>query len=357
MKTIEIRNAWGATVTGALALAATLAGSPALAQEAPVEAVTEDVEAAVKDKAEAPPEEEAKEAGPWAATLTLGASGNALHSLQWIGQDDGFTFSAGGVLGGSLIGRFGDHEWRNQLGYELSLLKTPSIDNVLKSADNLDLKTLYLYRVPALPMLGPFARARLLGPVFPGYAVLAQDRRVSRTDVDGNATFRSYAAQDVVELTGWFEPLTISESVGAFVEPLAEEWLKLDIKGGVGAQHLLAWGGYVVADDDATTELEIKQLQMVHSAGVELEAGASGTLIGALGYSALASLYYPLLVSVEHELELLELTHVELEGKLSYKLTEWFGVDYVLKVRRQPFILNDWQVQNSLLLTAGFNLF
>lgn len=340
-------------VTCALFLTAQFLGAPALAQDK-VEAVTENVDEQVKKSKDTP--EEARKDG-WSATVNLGATGSLLQNYQWVGQDDGLTLSAGGVAGATFDGVFGNHEWRNTGSYELQLLRTPAIDAFLKSADNLDLKTLYLYRIPFARWVGPFARARALTPIFPGFGVPIEDRYLRFLAPDGTEqSVRFQEGQKPFDLTGWFEPLTVSESAGAFIEPLSEKWLTTNFKGGLGAQHLFAYGGYVVTDDEATPELELRQLRMVHSAGAEVEADLSGALFDSLSYSFIASLYYPVLISVETDLDFIEVTHLEVEGRLSYKLSDWIGVDYVVRLRRQPFILNDWQIQNQVLLTTSFNL-
>ena len=38
------------------------------------------------------------------------------------------------------------------------------------------------------------------------------------------------------------------------------------------------------------------------------------------------------------------------------KLVKWACLDYVVNVKRLPMILDQWQVQHSVLLTAGFDL-
>jgi hypothetical protein len=38
------------------------------------------------------------------------------------------------------------------------------------------------------------------------------------------------------------------------------------------------------------------------------------------------------------------------------KLVKWASLDYVVNVKRLPMILDQWQVQHSVLLTAGFDL-
>ena len=55
-------------------------------------------------------------------------------------------------------------------------------------------------------------------------------------------------------------------------------------------------------------------------------------------------------------LEGVELTNVEISGKLSVKLAAWASLDYVLSAKYLPLIIDEWQVQNGLLLNSSFNL-
>src|SRR5690606_22110465 len=97
-------------------------------------------------------------------------------------------------------------------------------------------------------------------------------------------------------------------------------------------------------------------LEYVHSAGFELEVEAKGSALEGISYGIVGALYYPLVISDDTDLDAVERLHLDVAGNVSYKLTEWLSADYVLRVRRAPFVLNDFQVQNSLLLTLGFNL-
>lgn len=321
---------------------------------APVEAIPDDVSAAVAEAEKKPPEERKQ---GFSATARVGASGLLLHNHKVVGQLDGFTLQSGLALGGGVGLLAGQHEWQNNASYDLSFSKTPAVEPFLKSADNLEARSLYLYRIPGVEWLGPFTRVRGYTQVFPGYAVPAEGIFVRRSDVDGRESIFFAPGQKPIDLTTWFEPIVFAESVGGFVRPLRETWLSLDAKGGLGAQHVLALGdGYVVVEDAATPELDIKQLQNVHSIGLEVELEAKGAVLENISYGLLATVYYPLFISIEPELDLVERTHVDVGANLSYKLTDWLSADYVLRLRRAPFVLNDWQLQNSLLLTLGFNV-
>jgi hypothetical protein len=41
---------------------------------------------------------------------------------------------------------------------------------------------------------------------------------------------------------------------------------------------------------------------------------------------------------------------------IGIKLAKWLSLDYTLTARRVPLILDDWQIQNGVMITAGFKL-
>ena len=50
---------------------------------------------------------------------------------------------------------------------------------------------------------------------------------------------------------------------------------------------------------------------------------------------------------------LADLTNVQLDASLSFKLIDWASLDYQVKALRQPQVIDVFQVQNTLLLTFG----
>lgn len=336
-----------------LALPLSLLPAPLLAQQA--EIAPEEVEKQVK--AETPADPAAASAEGWKVDLTLGTTGSLLRSSDVVGQDDGTTLQLGLLLGGAASLIAGQSEWHNTLRIEHSQTRTPLIDKFVKSADSMEIKSLYLYRLQSPSWLGPYVRARLNTSLFPGYAVDPDPTTVKRTYTDGHVTTEDYAKTANIEATSAFEPLLIVESAGAFAEPVKSEPFTLNAKLGAGAQHVLVRDGFALTDDGDTPELEMTQLQDSHSAGAELEIELVGKLATNVTWGALANFFYPLLTSADTGgLEGLELLHTDLGANLSVKLAKWLSLDYVLKARKLPFVLDVWQVQHQLLLTAGFNL-
>ena len=289
----------------------------------------------------------------WTGGLNLGASLAFTHNRKVVGTQDGIVFQLGILLDGN-YGYFGaEHEWLNELSIKETVSKTPSIDAFIKTQDELDFMSTYLYRPPAIRWLGPFARFHLSTAIFPGYDVRGEDTVIQKGSANARETV---AAQEKIDLTTWFEPLLLRESAGAFALPLEREEIVLRFQLGLGAQEVLSQGGYVLTDDDTTPAVELTRLEDYQQIGAELEAAASGKARTYVTWSVVANLFQPFYSSIQRGKSGLELLNIALEAKVSVKLASWLSLDYVLSAKRIPLVIDEWQVQNGLLLTAGFSL-
>ena len=322
-------------------LALMLAAASAAAQEAPDYVATEEVgQAVTADKA---PE-------GWRLKLSLGSNAALNHNSKVVGNTDGSTFQFGLVLDGGADYRLRQHEWRNTLSVRHTQTKTPQIDDFVKTADELYIESMYLYSLESVPWLGPFGRARLRTSLFPGYYVAAED-----SQLDTGAGVEDVAAQERFELTASFEPLVLRQSAGVFARPYDDKTFHLEFSFGLGAQEVFTSDGFNVTDADVAP-IALARLEDSKQAGAELEAGAKGELNTAFAWAVSANLLYPFIVSDDQGLDGLDLLNTELSAKLSAKLSKWASIDYVLSAKKLPLVLDEWQVQNGVLLSAAFNL-
>jgi len=291
----------------------------------------------------------------WKIGAKVGLSGSFLQNSNFVGQADGVTMQFGGLLSGNANFRRGSHDWQNTLSIEHAQLKSPTIDSFIKSADALELKSLYLFRIPSVEWLGPYARARAFTQIFPGYGITAEDAVLSRTDGDTTST-EGVKGQERFNLTSWFEPLIFEEAIGGFVSPVDTKAVSVTFTAGLGSQQVFTQGGFAVADDEDTPELELVGLTSVFSVGGEAGVDAKGVLVPeVLSWNANAGVYYPFINS-QDAITGIDLLHITAGGGLSLKVSKWVAVDYALRIIKQPFVLQDYQIQNQLLITSGFDL-
>lgn len=338
-----------------------LAAATARAQDTDYVPAGAQVSAAVEEQKKAA---EQKPADGWSIKVELGLNGALTNTSGVVGTDDGNTVQFGVALKGQADLRAGDHEWRNELALAHAQTQTPALPIFVKGTDQLDLSSMYLYHIPAVPWLGPFARVRMQTAVFSGRLVVA-DPSVPVT-VDGALTPLDTKTEDekrygVLELTDPFQPLLLRESAGVFAQPLDDKTLRLTVSLGAGAQQVFADGGRAVTDDPATPAIEVSSLNDSQQIGAELDVTAGGAVTETIGYSLGVNVLYPFYSDPEATvggkvLEGVELTNVEVSAKLSVKLAAWASLDYVLSAKYLPLIIDEWQVQNGLLLNSSFNL-
>jgi len=235
--------------------------------------------------------------------------------------------------------------------------RTPVIDAFMKTTDEVALKSIYLYSF--LQWLGLFGSAGVSTPIFPGYDYRASDTVYDIYSKD-QSTFLTRTT-DQLRLSTWVSPLTLQESVGPFARPVRQEEVNLEIRLGFGGMHIFSEGNRVVKDRAATPNLDVQTLMDSHQAGVELVVELWGALYEKrIDYKARARTMMPVVTSdlsaAMKGKSLPELTNVELEGLLRFRLVSWASLDYQLKVVRLPQQRDNWQITNGLLLTFSYDL-
>ena len=349
--------------------AAAPAAEEAPAKEAPADAGATKEEPAKEEPAKEEPkkeepakEEPKKDDGPpqgfqW--NLKVGVNASFLHSHQMVGQEDGFTVALGGLVDAGFLYLRGDHRWETKFNLQHTQSLTPAMNVFVKSQDVIDTSTEYRWALPFAKWVGPYARAQAVTAALPGQLVRPENTTVRRHFTDG--TFRDESLSGtkntpaVVALTSFLEPLVITENAGLNVLPLEKKWLTVKTRVGAGGQHILVRDGFVVADDAATAQIDLKQLAMSNSAGFNVDFEASGLVWDdSIGYGLVARFYYPVITVEPTDLDAVERLNADINGTLSFKVNDLMSINYVLTVKRVPAVLNDWQVQNSLLFSMGF---
>ena len=318
----------------------------------------------------------------WHPLLKLAAHFALGHNQNVPGNPEGLTFNFGYFIEGDLgyLSETKEHEWVNNLDWQLGYARTPSVDALIKSVDNIDFRTTYLYHIPKLPWLGPFLRFRLTSPMLPGYDIRADATNVLRLEpnekpeldaatgnpidpADGSIIDSTHPRVEVIdggkpiELTEAFAPLTLRESVGFFALPVTKTEFKLDIRLGFGAWETFARDFYYIDDNgDSKDILELRRMQDPIQMGPELGVAISGEVKKIMRYSAEMLLMQPVYHNVDSDLKGIELFNAEFEVNISFNLWKYLTIDYVFKAYKQPLVIDKWQIQNSLMVSLAFTL-
>jgi hypothetical protein len=325
----------------------------ALAQEAPPAVTDTAGGAAQAGKTEATEKiEESPRPDGWSPGIALGASLNLVDTRAVVGLQDGTSIMMSAAVDASLEFNSGMHEWRNALAASAGTTRTPSIDEFIKTNDGLAFETIYLLHV--IEVFGPFARFGLNTQMFDGYDIRAAAVDYVVSNLDGTTT--TYRGRRLA-LTDPFDPLSLKESLGVFVQPVRMDEIELEARAGVGAQETFAHG-LAVFDDDTTPAVEVTEIDDFWTIGGEAVVNAWGFIDPAkrVSYTAGIGVLVPFAASDLPEGDdrsLPELTIVEGLFGLNVKLFDWASLGYKLTVVRQPQLVDRWQISNSLLLTVG----
>ncbi|MEQ8278272.1 MAG: hypothetical protein RMA76_37860 [Deltaproteobacteria bacterium] len=341
------------------ALALLFATSTAFAQE---EIASEELEKKTmeepKKEGDKPPED------GWKVKGNLGFSGSLTNAQNFVGVEEGTTIQLGVLLGLNADWTSGQHGWETSLKAQHAQTKTPNLSAWVKSADQLDILSTYTYRFNNPEWLGAFGRFKLNTQLLAGYSVRAEPTIYG----EGTAEQPSEAK---VKLTGPFEPLLLRESAGAFAKPLKSDKVNLKTSLGIAAQHIITRDGRVIANVDegmTPTLVTFTPLESSNDFGIEITANADGTLIkDVLTWKLSVDLFQPVLPGPKEDdpttpdvdesgPEGFGRLNLDLNAGLSLKLAKWLSLDYLLTVRRVPQVIREFQVQNQLILTAGFDI-
>lgn len=282
--------------------------------------------------------------------LTLAANLNISSNRDVVGQVNGNSLLFGAsVISG--ISYYRDrHEWLNTGSLTEAWSRTPALDRYNKSNDLLELQSLYNFFVT--DMTGPFARVSLQTSLFKTDRLTPTDQAYAP-----EGTMTATTTTDRFRLSDSFQPITLSESAGWFFQPLRSQTLNLYARAGAGGRHTLADGARTITGDADAALVTFTVLDDVHQAGAELFFGIDGNQVaGRLLYNAGLSTLFPILSNDDSDRSILELTKVALTAQVGIGVFSWLGVNYQLRVVRDPQLVDDVQIQNALLLSVQYAL-
>ncbi len=297
----------------------------------------------------------------WYPKLTLGASLTFAHSDNVVGSQNGQTWNIGPVIDFNIDWYSGPHEWRNSVRVHEVFTRTPVIDEFVKTTDSFSIESVYLFHVPGVPWLGPFARMTMDTSLFPGTSVQPAPTTFRVKELDGSTADTN---SDRLDLTDPFAPTKLSQSVGVFASPIDTPEVKIEFRAGVGAREVFVQDGLALTDDGDTADvLEVTRLQDFVQLGGEVFMGMGGTVTtDTLGkdrpfiYAASIEALFPFYSEPDNGKSGLDLTTLDVQGRIGVKLFSWMSLDYNLRVVREPLLIDELQIQNNLLLNFAYTL-
>jgi len=293
----------------------------------------------------------------WQYKAKLSSNFSFTNNKDYVGQTDGSIYQFNINTEGSANWHNAQHELLNNIRVIYGLSKTPQLEDIFKAKDQIKYISTYLYHLKTIDWIGPFIRLTFTSSLFKGYYVSSNDEVLAYTDgqVKKNCTLKANTRFKIVEA---LEPMTIRGNLGFFANLYDRKELKVELKFGSGFQQIITNNGYVLADDSNTPEIEFEQLEDHTEAGIELEADTSGFINDNVNWSIKSNLFFPLNEQENNDevLDGIDKLNTNIEGKVSSKLTEHFSMDYLLVIKRLPLILDEWQIQNGVVVNFHYDL-
>ena len=287
--------------------------------------------------------------------LRVGLSAAFTQSAGMVGQQDGLGVTFGATLGGQVNWTSGAHQWRNAADYAVSLAYTSVIGELVKTADRFQLDSVYTWK--GLDWLGPFVRLHLDTPLFVAHDVRAEAVDYEITYLDGSVEVQEGRTR--LQLTSPLEPLQLKESLGVSLVPLTREEAALTLNVGVSASQVFAADALSVSDKKDTAVVEVNEIDSYVALGQTTRLEVHGVLAdGWVTYKAHGELFVPFIDSSPKtkDLGLDERLNVSTGARFSLRIAEWASLDYELRALLQPQIQSEWQIQNVVMFTFGYEL-
>ena len=293
----------------------------------------------------------------WQSKLSVGTTGSFSHASSVVGTTDGATLQVGLALDGAFSLRRGLHTWLNEVKLRHTQTRTPQIDGFVKSADAAEVATSWSWRLPKAPAMGPYLAAKVGTQLFEGQVVRPAPFDVRRIWRDGHVDDQHVVGNGRLVVSQPFEPLQINEGAGLAADIADGKFLNLETRFGAGVQHVVAADGFAVSDNKKTPQLELEQFETSTQAGAEVEVRGKGAVSRHLAWNLKAGLLYPMVTTSQRKPVGFEAMTTEVSGTVSLKLSKRTSLDYILQVKRIPQVVDDWQIQNGLMLRAGLDVF
>jgi len=206
-----------------------------------------------------------------------------------------------------------------------------------------------------VPWLGPFARFELKVPILRGTDIRPEP--VQYVDGAGNPI----EIDDRLRLSDRFTPLNLRESGGVFAKPIDETAVAVEFKAGFEARQIFVSesGRAIDSVDDTTTPDTVVAIDLED---VSQGGPAFGVIVNGsfqekkVSYAAVAEAMVPVINNKAEadDRGAGELTNVNIELNISFKLVSWASLDYQFKAIREPQLLDEFQLQNNLLLSFSY---
>jgi len=282
----------------------------------------------------------------WTGSLVLGGTFELNQSERVVGRTDGTLLGIAGFAE-SLFGYKNDvHLFYGRLnlevGGDLRLPDQPFVSNV----DELTLDLLYVYRVA--PWFGPYVRASIETQVLPGIQPFEQPTDVRKLSASG-VELGVETSRSSFTLAEPFSPIEPRYGTGVRFDANFGGVLNIATRVGVGGRHVYTRGLFILADDASTAEYEVRRVADVDQFGAEAALVAELTLGRWVVLKLDTSVLFPF--------DDYDETFVDFRGAITLRLTSFASLNYTVRIKDDPALSVDTQLDHAVLLRLAYKLF
>jgi len=287
----------------------------------------------------------------WFTSLVLGIDGNLTQQRNVVGANNQLTVGGALFLDGQLAYTANKHRASALLQIEegASQIRPYNFDPlpVVKTRDRLRLDTLYTFY--AKPSFGPYVRAAGESQAFRSETLVSEDTTLVREFSDGSVGTEQVLANDTFFVADPWEPTILRQGAGLNTRFVNNRWVTFNWRLGLGLRQNLYGGAWLPNDDPDTQRIELLQVDSFNQEGMESTIIATARLPGWVVYAT----------DVEFFADFQDVARpsVEWRNTLTLRLTRNLSLNYYLNVDLLPQVVEEAQLEQSVLLRASWAVF
>ncbi len=292
-----------------------------------------------------------RQSSRWFRSVVLGVDGSSVSNQNVVGVFNQTQYTAAGFLDAQFGLNTNPHRVaiRLQVDEGVSQVRPQEAAPLplVKSTDRLQADLLYTLAVER--STGPYIRGSASSQAFATRTLVAEDTNFTTTLTDGTTQTTAVAANETFRLSDAWEPTLIREGIGvntSFVQK--NRSVNFNWRIGFGMRQNIYGGALVLEDNSSTDDIEYTEVDSFYEAGVESTLVATVRLPGWIVYSTDVELFAPFL-SINDPA-------IGWRNTLSLRVTRNLSLNYFAEVNLEPKVLEDLQIEQSLLLRASWVL-
>lgn len=287
----------------------------------------------------------------WQTNVVLGANGSLVSQQGVVGVSNQTSASGSLFLDGQLTYREDRHLMSGLLQIEEGVSQIRPKDSeplpLIKTRDRLRADALYTYLLK--PSIGPYARVAGETQAFATDVLVTEDTTIVKNRIDGSVDSEFVGTNETFRVASAWEPTIVREGVGLNTRFVNNRWMTFNWRIGVGLRQNRYGGALLLTDQPNTQAVEYLEVPSFDQEGIESTIIATARLPGWAVYAT----------DVEFFADFSEMDKPSIEWRntLTLRLTRNLSLNYFANLSYLPQVVDDLQIDQSLLIRASWVLF